>query len=122
MSAQNRRLERQELNATIGIRNSISGSEVGELVNITPEGLMIISDQAIGTNCIFQFTLALPASRGDCTQIEIGVDCLWCRHAENLGRYWSGHQIIDAAPAALEAIDRLIVQYAHGHEPRAANS
>lgn len=112
MSEQHRRLKRQEISTTVSIRNRLTERRVGELVNITTEGLMIASDQEMDTDSIFQFSLELPEAIEGCSVIELGVDCLWCRKAENLNRYWSGYQIIDASPAALQSIDRLIGKYA----------
>lgn len=112
MSEHNRKLERKELSTTIGIRNVITGDIIGELVNITIEGMMIISDQEMDTNSIFQFQLALPETINGHDTIDVGVDCLWCRSAENFNRYWSGYQIIDASDDATETIASLISDYA----------
>lgn len=111
MSEHHRKHQRQELNTTILIRNSMTREMIGELVNITVEGLMIISDQEMATNSIFQFCLELPEPINGIEQIELGVDCLWSRSAENVNRHWSGYQIIDASPAALQTIDALISGY-----------
>ena len=111
MSEQQRKLQRQELSTTILIRNSMTRELIGELANITVEGLMIISDQEMNTNSIFQFCLELPEAIHGQTKIELGVDCLWSRHAENVNRHWSGYQIIDASPEALKTIDALIGGY-----------
>lgn len=112
MSEHQRRLKRQEIATHVTITNSLTGELVGELVNITVEGLMIISDDEVDTNSIFQFTLALPEKIERATELNLGVDCLWCRKAENFNRYWSGYQIIDASPEALRTIDALIKNYA----------
>jgi hypothetical protein len=111
LSEHHRKLQRQELNTTILIRNSMTRELVGELVNITVEGLMIISDQEMSTNSIFQFSLELPEAINGQSSIDLGVDCLWSRSAENFNRHWSGYQIIDASPDALVTIDALISGY-----------
>lgn len=111
LSEQHRKLERRELGTAILIRNSMSGDSIGELVNLTVEGLMIISDQEMSTNSIFQFSLEVPDGANNTTSVELGVDCLWSRPAENFNRHWSGYQIIDASPDALKTIDRLISGY-----------
>lgn len=111
LSEHHRKLKRQELNTTILIRNSMTQELLGELANITVEGLMIISDQEMSTNSIFQFRLEFPESINGQTSIDLGVDCLWSRSAENFNRHWSGYQIIDASPDALETIDELISGY-----------
>jgi hypothetical protein len=90
----------------------MTGEPVGELVNLTVEGLMIISDQEMSTNSIFQFRLEMPDPIDGVSSIDLGVDCLWNRPAENFSRHWSGYQIIDACPEALKTIDTLINGYA----------
>ena len=112
MSEHNSKLQRQELSTTIMIRNTMTGELVGELVNITVEGLMIISDQEMSTNAIFQYCLELPETIDGPRRIDLGVDCLWSRPAENFNRHWSGYQIIDASPDAIKTIDELISGYA----------
>lgn len=94
------------------IHNAMTGELVGELVNITVEGLMLISDHEMDTNSIFQFRLEIPDGVAAANSLEIGVDCLWSRAAENFSRHWSGYQIIDASPEALETISTLISEQA----------
>ena len=106
-----RKLERKELNQAIVINDTINGGVFGELVNITTEGLMVITDREIETQAIFQLSLELPEPIKGADQIVIGADCLWCRRAENFYRYWSGFQIIDASEKALEQIEVLIDLY-----------
>lgn len=108
---QQRKLQRHEISSTVTIEDMVTGSMVGELVNITAEGLMLITDHEMDTNSIFQFALHLPEAIEGGNRIALGVDCLWCRQAENFDRFWSGYQIIDASPAALRAIATLIARY-----------
>lgn len=112
MSSQNRKLQRREIGRTVRIRDVITDARVGELVNITTEGMMIISDREVVTNSIFQLKLELPEPIDGHDTIDVGVDCLWCRTADNFGRFWSGYQIIDASPEAISTIEALIANYA----------
>lgn len=107
-----RKLERKELNQAIVVLDTINGGVFGELVNITTEGLMVMTDREIETQAIFQLSLQLPEMIKGADHVIVGADCLWCRRAENFYRYWSGFQIIDASEKALEQIDVLIDLYA----------
>ncbi len=107
-----RRLERKELIQPIAVNDTINGGRFGELVNITAEGLMIITDREIETQAIFQLALQLPEPLAGNDMLVLGADCLWCRRAENFYRYWAGFQIIDASDHAVEQIDALINLYA----------
>jgi hypothetical protein len=103
-----RKLERRTLSKTIYITNQITGQTFGELINITTEGLMIISDNEIETGSIFQLELTLAEPIEGETKIELGADCLWCRKVENFTRYWGGFQIIDASEKAVQQVELLI--------------
>jgi hypothetical protein len=107
-----RKLERKELTQPIAINDTINGGVFGELVNITTEGLMVITDREIETQAIFQLALQLPESLAGSDTLVLGADCLWCRRAENFYRYWAGFQIIDASNHAIEQIEALIGLYA----------
>ena len=107
-----RRLERKELTQPIAINDSITGGAFGELVNITTEGLMVITDREIETQAIFQLVLQLPEPLAGSDMLVVGADCLWCRRAENFYRYWAGFQIIDASDHAIQQIEALINLYA----------
>ena len=107
-----RKLERKELSQAITVLDTINGGVFGELVNVTTEGLMVMTDREIETQAIFQLSLQLPEAIKGGNQIVIGADCLWCRSAENFSRYWAGFQIIDASERALTQLEVLIDLYA----------
>jgi hypothetical protein len=106
-----RRLERKELIQPIAVNDTINGGVFGELVNITTEGLMVMTDREIETQAIFQLALQLPEMMAGSDILVLGADCLWCRRAENFYRYWAGFQIIDASDHAVEQIEALINLY-----------
>jgi hypothetical protein len=106
-----RKLERKELNQRIPIIDTINGGEFGELVNVTIEGLMVITEKEIPTQSIYQLALQLPVDIEGSNTVEIGADSLWCRNVENFDRYWTGLHIIDASDHALKQLDHLITHY-----------
>lgn len=106
-----RKLERIELNQTLQMIDMITGEHFGELVNITLEGLMVITDREIPTHSIYQLSLQLPEAINNSQTIELGADCLWCRNAENFHRFWAGFHIIDASDQAITQLQTLIERY-----------
>ncbi len=107
-----RKLERTELNQTINIIDTINGGTFGELVNVTVEGLMIMTDREIPIQSIFQLALELPMEIAGNSTVELGADCLWCKKVENFNRYWAGFHIIDASDTATKQLNELIKLYA----------
>ena len=106
-----RKYERKELNRPITISDTINGGDFGELINVTVEGIMVMTDREIPTHSIYQLALQLPLAINGSDTIELGADCLWCRTAENFHRYWAGFQIIDASEQAMEQLQELITHY-----------
>lgn len=106
-----RKLERREINQTIDIMDVINGGKFGELINITVEGLMVMTEQDIPTQSIYQLSIKLPVELHGSASVELGADCLWCRKDENFHRFWAGFQIIDASDTAVKQIEDLIEAY-----------
>ena len=104
--------ERYRLNETIIVRDSLKECEIGDLVNIHQNGLMIMG-KALTPNASYQITLALPKaieySEGKTQNIALGIECLWQQQTDlQADIFWSGCSIIDVSPIAKECIHRLI--------------
>ena len=107
-----RKHERKELNHSIIVFDLINSVELGELVNVSIEGLMLITNKEVPIQSIYQLSLQLPTAINGKSTLELEADCLWCRKIEDFHRYWAGLQIIDASDAAMEQLGVLISQYA----------
>ena len=103
-----RQQQRFKLQQPISVININTQNNMGALVNITTEGLMLMSDTAINSNRIYTISLILPNASSGHKQIDLGVDCLWSRSEVEYQRYWAGFQIIDASRSALDRIEGLI--------------
>lgn len=111
MSTDLRRRERIHLSTTINVYDAFKQDKIGEIANIHQEGMMLISDQAITTNTIYQYRLVLSEEILNTQEIQLGVDCLWNQEVSNIQRYWSGFQIIDASNEALAVIEQLMQSF-----------
>lgn len=103
--------ERIELSQAIQIFDVINGGLFGELVNVTTEGLMVMTEQDIPTHAIYQLSMKLTTPINNSDTIELGADCLWCREEENFNRHWAGMHIIDASDEAVAQLESLIDHY-----------
>ncbi|WP_019530705.1 PilZ domain-containing protein [Dasania marina] len=106
-----RKQERVELNQSITVSDIINGGLFGELINVTTEGLMVMTDKNIPTHAIYQLSLTLPTPILGSNSIEVGADCLWCKAEENFNRHWAGLHIIDASEQAMAQLAQLIDHY-----------
>lgn len=106
-----RKLERKELSETVAVRDVLTCQKIGEVVNITTEGMMILADTQLNSHSVFMFELQLPKAIDGEQTIQLGVDCLWCKHSDNFDRFWTGFQIIDADEQTTRCIETLISDF-----------
>lgn len=96
-SADMRKNPRIDTPDQVAIRDAHSDEVVGQLVNISADGLMLM-----GANCIEPGTvrqLRIPFGEPDKrSELLIGAEALWCQDANDSGSYWSGFHIIDISP------------------------
>lgn len=107
-----RRLKRRELEQTVVVHDATQGGVLGELVNITTEGLMLAAERELEVHAMLQLSLQLPEPLQGVDHLLINAECLWSRRAEKLDRYWAGFHIVEAAEQALLQIEALIDLYA----------
>jgi hypothetical protein len=83
----------------------------GRLVNITPEGMMIMSDEPIEQNEKFEFKINLPLGMmaiATDNSIEFKGNCRWCRESYNPDYYDVGFEFTDIPEASKNTIDYLM--------------
>lgn len=112
MPEEHRSHQRTKPEAVITIKNMVSGEPLGELVNITAEGLMLLTDEFIENGSIYQMVLYGTTFEGKQVEFNVGAECVWSRNAGTQDRFWSGYHIIDASQQAKEIIASLIEEYA----------
>jgi len=102
-----RRHVRMEVPGVVCVSDRQSKREFGRLVNISEEGLMILTSEPVSENAVFQLTLGFCDENGDSDPIDIGVESLWCKKGSNENQFWAGFYIIDISEQSLERIRRL---------------
>lgn len=108
MIEQQRSLERHGVNDAVDVYDSLRDVYLGRLVNIHGKGLMLMGDQPMEEDKLYQLDLHLPQPINSHQTIHMGVDCLWTRAAGYNGKHWAGFTIIDISSSASEDIDALI--------------
>jgi hypothetical protein len=89
-----RKLERCPVEEVLEVFDVHSERQLGRVVDITLEGLMITSETPILVNRIFQLLIPLPEPVEGCNEIRLGVESLWSRESDDGIRYWTGFHII----------------------------
>ncbi|MEN8763968.1 MAG: PilZ domain-containing protein [Thiogranum sp.] len=89
------------------ILDAYSGNILGQLVNLSVDGLMSVSPA--GINCGTVCQVRIPLLVGDqSVEIQLGIESLWCEDANESGAHWSGFQIIDISPEHQEILNSIV--------------
>lgn len=79
------------------ILDAHSGEVLGELVNLSVDGLMAVSPVSIVCGTLCQMRIPLICN-GENVEIKVGAESLWSEDANDSGSHWTGFQIIDISP------------------------
>ena len=95
---------RVEVSEVIHVTDRQTGETLGQLVNISEEGFMLLGTQPVTEDNIFQLSLEFDNESGNTSPIQIGVECLWCHASDDQTQFWSGYYIIDISDEDLERV------------------
>jgi hypothetical protein len=87
--------------------DQVSGNKLGEVVNLSQGGLMMITPLAVEPDSLYQVELRASGPDGQQERFSAGMMVLWRSEAGRPNAYWAGLQIIDidaAAEAKLRAL------------------
>ena len=105
----NRGQTRIEVSEVIQVTDRQTGATIGQLVNISEEGLMLLGPEPVPENSIYQLSLVFAADSDSASDgpIMIGVESLWCHSSSDRTQHWSGFYIIDVSDRDLVRIRQL---------------
>jgi hypothetical protein len=102
--ADQRRSQRVTIPEHPHVLDAHSGAAIGQLVNLSSDGLMLAGADCIPRNTVCQ--MRIPLTRGsEQFEIRIGAESLWCEDANDSGMHWTGFQIIDISPEDQRILD-----------------
>ncbi len=91
---------------TLWISNHENGVVMGELVDISDEGFMLLSDQSPSVGGVCQ--LELNSELQPLVPLRFGARVLWQSDSESAGTIWTGWHIIDMAEDVEQVLHALI--------------
>ena len=108
-----RKHKRVNLFYYLEIIDNKTDKSLGHLVDITPEGLMMISEEEIPTGKEFHLKMLLPETAyGNKKAISFKANSRWAKRDVNPAFFASGYQIVDIGPVESETITSLIDNFA----------
>jgi len=107
MSKEYRKNKRVKPNVKIEIFDLVIGNRLGEILNISRDGLLVASNRDVEIGEMFQ-TDWMFAARG-MKSITVGLECLWSEN-QYTNLCLCGFHIIDISEDDQKILDRIIAQ------------
>ncbi|MGD2073753.1 MAG: PilZ domain-containing protein [Gammaproteobacteria bacterium] len=102
-----RRQPRTEVDEPLNVRDAHSGRVLGQLVNVSNEGLMLVSPCPIASGAVHQLQIPVKIN-AEVRELALAAENLWCHDANDTGAYWSGFQIIGISPENRQLLAALV--------------
>ena len=91
--------------------NRNTGALLGHLMDITVEGLMLISETPIETGILYHLRMDLPEDVMAKAFLRFDVHCLWCKPDINPAFYNAGFKVLNMAQEDIDLIENMIDEY-----------
>lgn len=93
-----RKYERRHLVFYLRVFDGMGSKVIGHIVDISAQGLMLISDNPVPVNEDYRLRMRLPAEIVDKDEILIDATSRWCKQDVNPDFYITGFQIHELTP------------------------
>jgi hypothetical protein len=102
-----RRQERTRLIYHLRVFDARRKRMLGQLVDITPEGLMLIGENQLPAGRKYSLRMDLPRNLMTDTHLTFSAESKWCVKDQNGSFFSMGFRIVKITPEALEVVQRL---------------
>ena len=106
-----RKISRRFLLYYMRIYDADTRQQIGHLVDITPRGIMVVSEQPLLEGQVTHMRLELTDEVADKPFMEFSVRSKWCEPDIIPDSYNSGFEILDLAPEDSTIIHHIIDQF-----------
>ena len=109
-----RQVERKYLVFYLRVFDGLGSRVIGHLVNISSNGIMLLSDYPVPVNEEYKLRMRLPHELVDHGEIIFNALSRWCRKDTNPEFYVAGFQLHDISPRLKDNILCLIDEFSYG--------
>ncbi|QSA96612.1 PilZ domain-containing protein [Methylococcus sp. EFPC2] len=106
-----RKIPRRHLIFYLRVFDRETGVPVGNLVDITSEGVMLVSEHELGVGNLYHLRMELPAEMFPHGRLDLDAECLWSGNDVNPEFFDSGFRLLNIDEKALSCIRYLLDMY-----------
>jgi len=89
-----RRARRRKASDTVLVTDVMTERVVGHIGNLSESGMLLIANESLVDDAIYQFNFPLPDKSGRVTPVEVSTHLLWIDRASAPGQAWIGFRFI----------------------------
>jgi hypothetical protein len=117
MTSEFRRAKRRKVDERIEVTDAMTERVVGHLSDLSETGLLLIANQALVSDALYQLRFRLVDGNRHERVVEVGAHELWSDAAAAPGQVWTGFRFIDLAPVDLMYIRQWVAAPGSEHVP-----
>ena len=106
-----RRLKRRHLIYYLRVFEKNADQPIGHMVDISTGGMMLISENPVKTDHVFELRMVLPVEIEGSREIIFFAESKWCSEDENPDFYNTGFQLISPSPEHIKITEHLIQKF-----------
>lgn len=106
-----RKMPRRHLIYYLRVFDRSSGDLVGHLVDITTEGLMLVSERPLEARKVYHLRMDLPPEVCGKEHLSFDAGCLWSNNDVNPAFYDNGFKLMQVDSREATCIEDLIAMY-----------
>jgi hypothetical protein len=103
-----RKVERRHLIYYLRVYNAKTGALLGNLVDISTRGIMLVSDNPLPVNEDVLLRMVLPDNVEGSREVEFEAVSRWCKNDINPDFFDTGFELTDPTSNFLEVVDKLV--------------
>lgn len=84
---------------------------VGQLVNVNPEGMMLIAHEPLPLNTLLELQVELPYNAMGEGSVNFGAVVRWCEPGQANGKYDIGMYLEHVPETSRELLDKLVTRF-----------
>ena len=106
-----RKLRRKSLSYYLRVFDVSTNQPIGDAVNMTTEGILLISDHPIETNAIFRLRMSLPKGIYENGYLEFTAESKWWEKGFIPDSYNVGFQLKNMSQKGIQVIESLLEKF-----------
>lgn len=113
-AVQRRAVYRRHLVFYLRVFSQDDNAIFGHVVDISPKGLMVLTEKELAADKKYRLRMCLPAVAGERQELLFDANCRWCKEDGNPDFYLSGFQIDSLLDRERDCLEELVRDYGFG--------